>query len=100
MSTQYYTATSVDGFIATEDDSLDWLFPLGDVNDTSYGAFIELEEGLDGPSRGFRVTEIGVETIDVHGRISVQGGRVELHRADHPPVKENAFGGQASGKPA
>ena len=40
MSTQYYTATSIDGFIATEDDSLDWLFPLGDVNDTSYGAFI------------------------------------------------------------
>ena len=40
MSTQYYTATSVDGFIATEDDSLDWLFPLGDVNDTGYSAFI------------------------------------------------------------
>jgi dihydrofolate reductase len=28
------------GFIATEDDSLEWLFPLGDVNDTSYPAFI------------------------------------------------------------
>lgn len=40
MKTQYYTATSVDGFIATEDDSLEWLFPLGDVNDTSYGRFI------------------------------------------------------------
>jgi dihydrofolate reductase len=40
MKTQYYTATSVDGFIATEDDSLDWLFPLGDVKDTSYPAFI------------------------------------------------------------
>jgi dihydrofolate reductase len=40
MKTQYYTATSLDGFIATEDDSLEWLFPLGDVNDTSYPAFI------------------------------------------------------------
>lgn len=40
MKTQFYTATSLDGFIATEDDSLEWLFPLGDVNDTSYPAFI------------------------------------------------------------
>lgn len=40
MKTIFYTATSLDGFIATEDDSLDWLFPLGDVNDTSYPQFI------------------------------------------------------------
>lgn len=40
MKTQYYAAASLDGFIATEDDSLDWLFPLGNVNDTSYPSFI------------------------------------------------------------
>ncbi|HWV57159.1 MAG TPA: dihydrofolate reductase family protein [Longimicrobiales bacterium] len=40
MKTQYYTATSLDGFIATEDDSLDWLFALGDPEESSYPAFI------------------------------------------------------------
>jgi len=40
MRTQYYTAASLDGFIATLDDSLEWLFPLGDINETSYPEFI------------------------------------------------------------
>jgi dihydrofolate reductase len=41
MKTQYYTASSLDGFIATVDHSLDWLFQLGDVNETSYPQFIQ-----------------------------------------------------------
>lgn len=44
MKTQYYTACSLDGFIATDDHSLEWLFALGDVAETSYPAFI-LEVG-------------------------------------------------------
>jgi dihydrofolate reductase len=40
MKTLYYTATSLDGFIATEDDSLDWLFALGEIGETSYQEFI------------------------------------------------------------
>jgi len=40
VKTQYYTAASLDGFIATADDSLEWLFPLGDIEATSYPTFI------------------------------------------------------------
>jgi dihydrofolate reductase len=40
VSTQYYTASSLDGFIATPDDSLEWLMQFGDPEDTSYPAFI------------------------------------------------------------
>lgn len=40
MKVQYYTAASLDGFIATEDDSLEWLFPLGSLDDSSYPEFI------------------------------------------------------------
>lgn len=40
MKTQYYTAASLDGFIATEDDSLAWLFQLGETPDSSFPDFI------------------------------------------------------------
>lgn len=41
MRAQYYTATSLDGFIATADDSLEWLFALGDPEEATYPAFIK-----------------------------------------------------------
>jgi len=41
MRTQYYTAASLDGFLATEDHSLEWLFPLVDIQDTSLPQFME-----------------------------------------------------------
>jgi dihydrofolate reductase len=41
VKTQYYTATSLDGFIAMPDDSIDWLFPLGELGTTGYPAFIK-----------------------------------------------------------
>ena len=51
MKTQYYTATSLDGFIATLDDSLEWLFPLGDIEETSYPTFIKDTREPDAPAK-------------------------------------------------
>lgn len=40
MRTQYYTATSIDGFIADADNSLDWLLQFGDGSDDTTTAFV------------------------------------------------------------
>ena len=37
--TQYYTATSVDGYTADLDNSLDWLFEVDEGTDNPFGAF-------------------------------------------------------------
>lgn len=41
MKVQYYTAATLDGFIATDDHSLEWLFPLAELEKTSYPSFIK-----------------------------------------------------------
>jgi len=39
MKVQYFAASTLDGFIATEDDSLEWLFALGELDNSSYPTF-------------------------------------------------------------
>ena len=40
MKTQFYGATSLDGFLATTDHDLGWLLQFGEVEGSSYPAFI------------------------------------------------------------
>ncbi|MGD8428243.1 MAG: dihydrofolate reductase family protein [Balneolaceae bacterium] len=70
MKTQYYTATSINGYIADEDNSLDWLFQFGEIESmkghyprfinkvgasamgaTTYEWILEHENMLENPER-------------------------------------------------
>ena len=50
--TQYYTATSVDGFIADTDNSLDWLFEVPRDGGSGYEAFKEFFAGVGAMAMG------------------------------------------------
>jgi dihydrofolate reductase len=47
MKTQYYTATSIDGFIADSDNSLEWLFGAGEGDSEAAGMREEFPRFID-----------------------------------------------------
>ncbi|MBO9646977.1 MAG: dihydrofolate reductase family protein [Variovorax sp.] len=63
MKTQYYTSTSLDGFLATEDDSLEWLFPLGNLSNSSYPEFISRVGALAMGSATYEWMARNAETV-------------------------------------
>lgn len=50
--TQYYTATSIDGFIADPDNSLDWLFEVGSGGDATNDRFAPFMAGVGAMAMG------------------------------------------------
>lgn len=50
--TQYFTATTVDGFIADANDSLDWLFEVPEDGGSGFGAFREFFEAVGAMAMG------------------------------------------------
>ena len=60
MKTQYYTATSVDGYIADESNSLDWLFEV-DRCETGKDAFDTFFAGVGAMAMGATTYEWVVE---------------------------------------
>jgi len=104
--TQYYTATTLDGFIADPRNSLDWLFTRAREEDgpLSYGAFVAEVGAL---AMGATTYEWLLEHVDewpyelpcwvfTHRRLRVvPDARVELVSGDVAPVHEKMLSAAA-----
>jgi dihydrofolate reductase len=108
LKTQYFTATSLDGFIADADNSLDWLFEVdrGDTGGESFSAFfadvgamamgattykwvVEHERLLEEPAtwRGY-YGDVPC-WVFTHGDLpAVRGADIRFVRGDVPPVHD------------
>jgi dihydrofolate reductase len=66
--TQYYTATSVDGFIADADNSLEWLFEVPRNGGSGAGGFAAFFEGVGAMAMGATTYEwvFAHERLDEH----------------------------------
>lgn len=74
MKTQYYAASSLDGFIAAPEHSLDWLMQFESVEETSYPAFI----------RDVGAVVMGSNTYEWVLRHQVEGDADEDRAAEWP----------------
>ena len=105
-STQYYTATTLDGYIADEHNSLDWLFEVDREGDGGYAAFfaevgamamgrttyewvLEHERVLDEPEKWRRWYGETPCWVFTHGTLPVvPGASIAFVQGDIAPVRE------------
>jgi dihydrofolate reductase len=106
--TQYYTATTLDGYIADENHSLDWLFEVDRANDgeqsfasffahvgamamgrSTYEWVLEHERLLDDPGKWRGYYGDTPCWVFTHGAVpSVPGAEIHLVQGDVAPVHE------------
>ncbi|MFC6965213.1 dihydrofolate reductase family protein [Halocatena marina] len=103
MKTQYYTATSIDGYLADEDNSLDWLFQFGAIEgmeddqaqfieqvgaaamgSTTYEWMIEHENLLENPDNW--PYEVPVWVFSSRELPIVDGANIHFAQGDVAPV--------------
>lgn len=99
MRTQYYGATSLDGFIADENHSLDWLMQGGLPEETSYPEFIAevgalamgastyewVRQHLEGSGEGWPYTQ--PTWVFTHRELpTIHGARLHFVQGDVRPV--------------
>jgi dihydrofolate reductase len=105
-STQYYTATTLDGYIADEHNSLDWLFEVDREGDGDYAAFfaevgamamgrttyewvLAHERVLDEPEKWRQWYGETPCWVFTHGTLPVvPGASIALVQGDVAPVRE------------
>jgi dihydrofolate reductase len=112
--TQYYTATTVDGYIATADNSLDWLFEIDDAESDGNAGFAPFFDNVGAFAMGsttyewVREHDSALVWADTYGDTPcwvfttrdlprIEGANLHFVRGDVRPVHE-AMVAAAAGK--